>query len=385
VSGLDETILTNAREGFRLQYGEYPEFVVRAPGRVNIIGEHTDYNEGYVLPMALPYSTVIAASPISGNMVTVFSEGFGPAQFVLTDDPAETSGWSRYIHGMGSMIQTRGFQVLGWKGFIYSDIPSGANLSSSAALEIAAGVVFQQSSDIDISLMEIAALGRDVENNLMGVRSGIMDQLTCAFAESGAALLIDCRSLKMTPIELPKGASVVLMDTGTRRELSGTEYNKRRATCDQVASALGVQSLRDATIADLSSLDQIAEIGLRRAQHVLTENIRVLDAVNSMKQQRLGELGGFMNASHESLREDYNVSGPALDRIVEIAQSVSGCYGARMTGGGFAGSAVAIVDSGQVQQFCEQVSNLYRPPSEQPAETSPGLYPVEASAGVSII
>jgi len=378
-------MITKARKGFRSHFSEDPVFVSRCPGRVNLIGEHTDYNDGFVLPMALPFSTVIASSPVSSDLVKVHSEGFGYAQFSLSESPQESEGWIRYLHGMGSFLQSSGVPVTGWEGFICSDIPAGANLSSSAALEIASGITFRAVAGVDNPLMEIAEAGKAVENEIIGVRSGIMDQLACTFAEAGSALLIDCQSLELSPVALPKQVSVVVMDTGTRRELSGTAYNDRRETCERVAAAMGADSLRYVSLQDLRSVESVDDVGFRRARHVVTENQRVLDAVHYLRSNDLVQVGKLLNASHESLRSDYEVSGPALDKIVEIAQNVKGCYGARMTGGGFAGSAVALVANEHVQDFCSRVSDLFTAPEEQPAEVPTTLFVVEASAGVSII
>ena len=378
------TMITKARKSFRSHFNEDPVFVSRCPGRVNLIGEHTDYNDGFVLPMALPFSTVIAASPIPSDLVKVHSEGFGYAQFSLSEPPQESEGWSRYLHGMGALLKNSGVPVKGWKGFICSDIPAGANLSSSAALEVVSGITFRAVAGADTPLMEIAIAGQAVENEIIGIHSGIMDQLACTFAEAGSALLIDCQSLELSSVALPKQVSVVVMDTGTRRELSGTVYNDRRETCKRVATTLGANSLRDVSLQNLRSLESIDDVGLRRARHVITENQRVLDVVHCLRSNDLVQAGKLINASHESLRNDYEVSGPALDEIVEIAQNVKGCYGARMTGGGFAGSAVALVDNEHVQDFCAQVPDLFTAPEEQPAEAPTTLFIVDASAGVSI-
>ncbi|HJM29282.1 MAG: galactokinase [Acidimicrobiales bacterium] len=380
-----DALISKAQKEFRTYFKEEPAFVVRCPGRVNLIGEHTDYNDGFVLPIALPFSTVIAASPSSSDLVSAHSEGFGPAQFSLSEAPQKSVGWSRYLHGMGAFLRRSGIAVRGWNGYICSDIPAGANLSSSAALEMAAGMTFKTIAEADIPLMEIAAIGKAVENELMGVRSGIMDQLACAFAEAGSALLIDCQSLNLTLVELPKSVSVVVMDTGTRRDLSETAYNDRRETCERVSASLGAASLRELSLEDLASLGSVDEIGLRRARHVITENQRVLDLVKCLEGNALELTGEILNASHESLRNDYEVSGPALDKIVEIAQNVTGCYGARMTGGGFAGSAIALVDTSHVERFCEEVSDSFEVPAGQPAEAPTELYAVEASAGISVL
>ena len=370
-------------EGFQREFDSFPEILVRCPARVNLIGEHTDYNDGFVLPMAIPFETLIAASPSGDNMMTVTSEGFGSVKFSLEDNPMRTPGWGRFIHGMGSFMSRSQSAPLGWSGYISSTIPSGANLSSSAALEVASGTVFKSLGAMDVSLTEIALLGKRVENELIGVNSGVMDQLACALSEQGNALLLDCLSLDTSPVLIPEGTGVVIMDTGTRRELKSTSYNDRRKDCEVAASALGFSSLRDASMSDLKSLTDA--ISKRRAHHVVSENERVLKVVRSFAENDSATAGHLFNQSHTSLKEDFDVSGPALDRIVEIATTGPGCFGARMTGGGFAGSAVALVDRDQTNNFCDFVRDNFECPESQPAVASTRIYPVEASAGVSIL
>ena len=370
-------------EGFQREFDSFPEILVRCPARVNLIGEHTDYNDGFVLPMAIPFETLIAASPSGNNMMTVTSEGFGSMKFSLEDNPMQTPGWGRFIHGMGSFMSRSKSAPLGWSGYISSTIPSGANLSSSAALEVASGTVFKSLGAMDVSLTEIALLGKRVENELIGVSSGVMDQLACALSQQGNALLLDCLSLDTSPVLIPEGTGVVIMDTGTRRELKSTSYNDRRKDCEVAASALGFSSLRDASMSDLKSLTDA--ISKRRAHHVVSENERVLKVVRSFAENDSATAGDLFNQSHTSLKEDFAVSSPALDRIVEIATTGPGCFGARMTGGGFAGSAVALVDKDQVHNFCNFVRDHFECPESQPAVASTRIYPVEASAGVSIL
>ena len=370
-------------EGFQREFGSFPEILVRCPARANLIGEHTDYNDGFVLPMAIPFETLIAASPSGNNMMTITSEGFGSVKFSLEDNPMRTPGWGRFIHGMGSFMSRSQSAPLGWSGYISSTIPSGANLSSSAALEVASGTVFKSFGAMDVSLTEIALLGKRVENELIGVNSGVMDQLACALSQQGNALLVDCLSLDTSPILIPEGTGVVIMDTGTRRELKSTSYNDRRKECEVAASALGFSSLRDASMSDLKSLTDA--LSKRRAHHVVSENERVLKVVKSFAENDSATAGHLFNQSHTSLKKDFAVSSPALDRIVEIAITGPGCFGARMTGGGFAGSAVALVDRDKTNNFCDFVRDNFECPESQPAVASTRIYPVEASAGVSIL
>ena len=379
------TAFDRAVAAFEAIHGHRPRFVCRAPGRVNLIGEHTDYNDGFVLPMALPFDTAIAVEPVSEAMVDVASEGFGRTRFDFGPDTTTTAVWARYLHGMQVLLDDEQQAHRGWRGTIATDIPAGASLSSSAALEVAAGLAFTHAAGTTIDPTTVARLGQRVENEIMGLPSGIMDQLTSAASVAGAASLIDCRELSLAPAPLPSAATVVVMDTGTRRALVDSAYADRQATCARVATALGVAALRDLDLSDLDRLDPPDEIGRRRATHVITENARTLAAAAAMTADDAPELGRLMTASHVSLRDDYEVSGPALDAVVELARGTPGCLGARMTGGGFAGGAVALVTNEAVADFCELVAATYRAPATQPAEAEPALYAVTPAAGASVI
>lgn len=372
-----------AAQNYRDQYGTEPTLVVRAPGRVNLIGEHTDYNDGFVMPMALPYEVVIAGAPTTDGTVIASSEGFPAVEFSIHDRTVETSSWEAYVHGTALILLDEGHTISGWRACLASDIPAGASLSSSAALEVASGLAFVAAAGGDIDRKELARLGQRVENEVMGLPSGIMDQLASANSVEGAASLIDCRDLSSSPAPLPSGTTVVIMDTGTRRELVDSEYKARRADCEAAAAALGVAALRDATIDQLGELSD--ERVHRRARHVITENQRTLDAAAAMTSGAAAELGALMNASHTSLRDDYEVSGPALDHIVALAQRTAGCLGARMTGGGFAGAAVALVLSDAADSFIAEVESTFAAPPEQPSTAPVKLYAVQPAPGASIV
>jgi len=374
--------LQRATEQYRATYDREPTLVVRAPGRVNLIGEHTDYNDGFVLPMALPFAVAIAAEPRTDGSVAAVSEGFDPVEFAI-DDPVDPDSWSIYIHGTAKMLRDSDFTAEGWQGCLASDIPAGASLSSSAALEVASGLAFTGSAGASITPAEVARVGQRVENEVLNLPSGILDQLASAAAVDGSASLIDCRDLSTQAVPLPDGVEIVIMDTGTRRALVDSEYAARQADCQAAASAIGVAALRDATLDQLSLLhdDQLA----RRARHVIGENKRTLDAAEAMRNGDINKLGILMNASHASLRDDYDVSGPALDRIVEVAQQTAGCLGARMTGGGFAGAAVALVDSASVDAFTAAVLDGFVAPAEQPSTAPVRLYPVRPGPGAQVI
>lgn len=329
---------SRARQVFARSYSANCAFVATAPGRVNLIGEHTDYNDGFVLPMALPFATSIAAAPSGSDRVAVESAGYGTCSFRAGEVPADLPDWARYVAGVGSILAEEGHHVAGWNGSIDTDIPMGASLSSSAALEVAAGLAFTTAAGATIPRTELALICQRVENEVMGYQTGIMDQLISATAVDGHASLIDCRSLDATPAPLP--ASVLVIDTLSRRRLVDSEYDLRRASCERAAKALGVAKLRDATIDQLEAIADPTD--RRRAQHVIEENQRTLDAADAMLDGDAPRLGELMDASHNSLRDLYEVSGPELDAAVDILRDIDGCLGARMTGGGFAGCCVAL-------------------------------------------
>ncbi len=350
----------------------------RAPGRVNLIGEHTDYNDGLVLPMALPFATTVTLRARSDRMVHVDSTGFSPVRFSLDDPPEAIDGWGRYVGGMAAFLAADGVEVSGFTAHIDTDIPVGASLSSSAALEVAAGFGICGLARVDPDPIRIAQLGQRVENDIIGIQSGIMDQLISAVAKEGSATRIDCRTLEHQPVSLPTTSRVVIMDTMTRRELADSEYDLRRRACERAASRLGVDALRDATLEQVMTLSD--DIDKRRAHHVVTENQRVIEMVESLNAGELERAGALMNESHRSLSIDYEVSSPALDEMASIARRHDGCFGARMTGGGFAGSAVALIDASQTETFVAHVRTQW----EASNGAAPDIWAVDPSAGASV-
>ena len=346
-----------AIDGFRTRFGRDPELVITSPGRVNLIGEHTDYNEGFALPMAIDRATVIAASARADRHVEVESEGFGTAVFSL--DRLEKGGetWIEYVKGVAWAMGPE--STSGLDGFITSDIPLGASLSSSAALEIGAARVFSALAGNDWDPVEAAQLSQRAENEWVGMNSGIMDQLVCAAGCEGHALLIDCRSLDISPVPIPAGVSVVILDTGTRRRLTESRYNERRRQCEAAADAYGVSSLRDLSLEAIQAMVIGNPLLAKRALHVVSENARVLAAVDALRAGDAEGFGSLMATSHESLRSDFEVSSVELDVIVEAATEADGCLGARMTGGGFAGCAVALVETESAGDFATAVAHTY--------------------------
>ena len=266
-----------ALERHRAEFGTAPERLASAPGRVNLIGEHTDYNDGHVLPLALPMRTVITVEPTDGP-VTLVSEAFGETSFDPSTPASASSGWSRYVHGAVELARHDGYEVSPWRGVVTTDVPVGASLSSSAALEMAA-LLAACAHGRAPDPAALARLGQRIENEVIGLGTGIMDQLVSAAAVDGAALLIDCRSLDTRPVPLPDGVTVVVVDTGTRRELETSAYDERRADCAEAARLLGVAALRDADPDDWQRLEGRV---VMRARHVLGEQVRVAGAVEAM-------------------------------------------------------------------------------------------------------
>lgn len=368
---------SRAIEGFRTRFGGDPDLVVTSPGRVNLIGEHTDYNDGFVLPMAIDRSTVIAASRRLDRRVVAVSEDFGEDSFSLNGLRQGDGGWIEYVKGVAWAMDPQ--TLAGWDGYITSDIPLGASLSSSAALEVGVARLFGSLGRLSWDAVAAARATQRAENDWVGMNSGIMDQLVCAAGRRGHALLIDCRTLDMSSVSIPPEANFVVLDTGTRRKLTESRYNERRRECERAAEKFGVDSLRDLSTEALEEPGFVDPTLIKRARHVVTENVRTLSAVEALRSGDSAAFGRLMVASHESLRDDFEVSSVELDSIVEAALETEGCLGARMTGGGFAGCAVALVDAAATRAFTEGVANLY----QRNTGRQPSIYVVEPADGVS--
>lgn len=354
-----ESATERAVTAHRARWGR-PDLVVRAPGRVNLIGEHTDYNEGFTLPMALPFDTVLAMSNVgdpADGVVTIVSDGFGEVEIDPAADPTTIEAWARYISGVIRLLAEHEIPTGGWRATVATDIPTGASLSSSAAIEVATVTTLLARAGITWAPIDVARLGQRVENEVVGIPSGIMDQFISAGAVDGHASLMDCRALTLTPVRLPSDVVVAIIDSGTRRKLAEAAYGDRRASCQRAAAELGVDALRDATVEQVATISD--PVDRRRAHHIVTENQRTLDAVTALDRGDTARFGALMRESHASLRDDFEVSGPGLDAIVEIADDAPGCLGARMTGGGFAGCAVALVDADRTDEFRDHVVGRY--------------------------
>ncbi|GGO66528.1 galactokinase [Nonomuraea cavernae] len=343
-------------EAFRTAFGADPATVWHAPGRVNLIGEHTDYNDGFVLPFAVPWGVTAAISPRADRTIRLLSLQSSPGPITIAEH-GDAQGWTRYVVGVLAML---GDQVPGADIAIDGDVPQGAGLSSSAALEVSVAAALNDLHDLGLTPMELALLGQRAENDFVGMPCGIMDQAASALCEQGHALFLDCRSLghRRVPLDLAAhGLRLLVIDTRVHHEHAGGEYAKRRAECESAARKLGVAALRDVT--DLAgALDRLQGAERRRVMHVVTENHRVEALVGLLRAGAVTEIGALLNASHLSLRDQYEVSSPELDLAVE-ASLRGGARGARMTGGGFGGSAVALVAEDRLDSVRRSVEDAY--------------------------
>lgn len=368
-------------KAFQEIFGDKPTFLARAPGRVNLIGEHTDYNDGFVLPVAIDRAVWIALRPRDDRRVLVHSLDIGGKVDFSLNSAGRQENWGDYIVGLSWALQMEGYALEGWEGVLSGDVPKGAGLSSSAAVELATARAFTAVSKLDWEPARMAKICQQAENQWVGVNSGIMDQMVSAAADEGHALFLDCRSLEYEHVSLPDDVAVVVMDTSTRRGLVGSAYNERRAQCEEAAKYFGVPALRDVSLEEFNAnSDNLTDTVMRRARHIITENQRVLDAVAAMRAGDMQGVGRLFNDSHASLRDDFEVTNEALNQIVECAQGYPACYGARMTGAGFGGCAVALVKREQVEEFVSAVEADYRLKSGLEAE----MYVCQASAGTSV-
>ncbi len=347
---------------FRAQFGHEPAWIARAPGRVNLIGEHTDYNDGFVFPAAIDRFTWIAASPTDG-LSELVSANLGLAAPVdVTDSiPGAVTDWGQYAAGMAWAFREAGYSVGNLRAAVASNVPMGSGVSSSAALEMALAAYWQAESGLDVDQVAMAKIGQRCENGYIGLRTGIMDQLASANGRAGAAMFIDTRSLEIAYAPVPSGLSMVILDTLKPRALTASAYNERRSQCEAAAAVLGVASLRDATLAGLeAAVDQMDPTAFRRARHVISENQRCLDFRLALENSDLDQIGALMAGSHNSLRDDYEVSCTELDAMVEAALASPGVVGVRMTGAGFGGCCIALVNSSQVDAFNRSCLTAYK-------------------------
>ncbi|HXM98158.1 MAG TPA: galactokinase [Candidatus Dormibacteraeota bacterium] len=380
-----------ANEFAEIQKFFYQQFqgeprIYRAPGRVNLIGEHTDYNDGFVMPAAIDFYVWVAISPRPDRKLIVHSVNFSETVEIdlLNEDPKPKKHWSDYVQGVVLMLQRANHAIRGADIVIRGDVPIGSGLSSSAAIEVSTGFALLDIAGLTIDRVELAKLCRRAENEFVGAQVGIMDQFISACGHKGRALMLDCRSLEFKLLPVPSSVSLVICNTMIRHELSKGEYNTRRKECGEAVRLLsgvlpGIRALRDVTPQDLQRHCAILPpVILKRVRHVVSEDARVQDAAAALQRQDLSTFGNLMGESHRSLRDDYQVSCRELDIAVELAAGVPGVYGARMTGGGFGGCTINLVASQSVQDFKRHVSEGY----ERKTGISPQIFVSSAAEGV---
>jgi galactokinase len=352
---------------FAAHFDGPPTLVARAPGRVNLIGEHTDYNDGFVLPCAIGPATMVAASKRDDREICIVAADFGGATdiFSLTAISHSKHVWANYIRGMVDALQKSGFALTGANLAIAGNLPKGAGLSSSASLEVAVGQAMLALTGTEIDRTRLAQIAQAAECDFVGTKCGIMDQLISAQGKADHALLIDCRSLQLTDVPIAQDVAIMIVHSGVTRGLVDGHYNERRRQCEAAAAAMGVAALRDADLAMLEAakLDPVTH---KRARHVVTENQRTLDAAHALRTGDLKTLGRLMAASHISMRDDFEITVPAIDNLVALLKSVIGeTGGARMTGGGFGGACVALLGRADIAEVTKAVEAGYKTPDGQ--------------------
>lgn len=385
-AGFDDVIGT-LRSEFHAHFEGEPRFF-RAPGRVNLIGEHTDYNDGFVMPTAIGFDTWVAAAPAkSGKEFVVYSaQQRQTAKFPAAEaNPQPCHDWTDYARGVKVQLEKAGVRCDGASLLVDGHVPIGAGLSSSAAIEVASAIALIDIAGASLDGTSIARLCQRAENEFVGARCGIMDQFTSLHGQRGHALMLDCRSLEFRPLPLPGDVNLVICNTMVKHSLAAGEYNARRAQCEACVSELskvhpGISALRDVSESDLSrNAGKLPAPLARRARHVVTENTRVLLAAEALESGNMQRFGELMYQSHLSLKDEYQVSCPELDVMVELARVIPGTIGARMTGGGFGGCTINVVEEEAVDEFVARVSRGY----EQATAIKPEIYVTQANEGAA--
>ncbi len=382
-------------EIFQECFGCAPDHIARAPGRVNLLGEHVDYNDGFVLPAAIDHATYIAFSKTSAPHSALYSVDFAEAAFFSpTELPAKTQSdgsplpdWARYPAGVIWSLQEAGQSTPNMQAAFASDVPRGAGLSSSASVEMAFAIAWQTLGGWTLPPMQLALLAQKAENQYVGVNCGIMDQFASACGEKDRLMLLDCRSLEYRSLPLPKDAAIVIADTSVRRSLTASAYNDRRAACEEAVRLLkhdlpDIKALRDVSVDEFNQLAyKLPDEVQKRARHVVEEIERTTRAISLLQSGDVAGFGRLMNECHASLRDLYEVSIPELNIMASAAQSLDGCYGARLTGAGFGGCVASLVARDQVSAFVKNLAAEY----ESETRRHPEIYICEASSGAGII
>lgn len=360
------TQFTTVNTLFETLFGYAPQKLIQAPGRVNLIGEHTDYNDGFVLPCAIDYQAVVAAAKRSDRTVRVISLDYNNAmdEFSLDEEISFVEGkmWANYIRGVVKFLMLRGYEFGGADIAVTGNVPQGAGLSSSAALEVVIGQTFKTLYNLPITQQEIALNGQQAENQFVGCNCGIMDQLISAQGKQNHALLIDCRSLETKAVSMPEDMTVMIINSNKKRGLVDSEYNIRREQCEKAAKHFGVSALRDVSMRDFSAHKTgLDEVAVKRARHVITENTRTLAAAEALRAGNMTIMAKLMAESHASMRDDFEITVPEIDTLVEIVKAQIGEQGGvRMTGGGFGGCIVALLPPALVNSVKAAVEAQYQ-------------------------
>ncbi|HEX8184739.1 MAG TPA: galactokinase [Blastocatellia bacterium] len=369
---------------FQERYGQGAR-VYRAPGRVNLIGEHTDYNEGFVMPAAIDFYTRVAIAPRDDRKLAVYSEEFSEGvEFDMNEpDPRPSGQWSDYVRGVAVVLEQAGYRLRGASLYVQSEVPIGSGLSSSAAIEVATGLALLDTAGLTIDRTELARLCRRAENEFVGARVGIMDQFISCNGKSGHALMLDCRSLEYRLLPVPDEVRLVVCNTMVKHANASGEFNVRRSECEEGVRLLArslpnVRALRDVTLDDLERYgSDLPAVIYKRCHHVIMENARVVEAAAALERGDLDYFGKLMKESHRSLRDDYEVSSSELDVMVDLAYKTAGVYGARMTGGGFGGCTINLVRDDSVAEFKREIARGY----EEATGIHPEIYTCTAAEG----
>ncbi|MEZ9389887.1 galactokinase [Vibrio lentus] len=380
-------LIQNVKASFEQVLGYRATHIVQAPGRVNLIGEHTDYNDGFVLPCAINYQTVVAAAKRDDNIVRVVSVDYDNAvdEFDITQEITfqQDKMWANYIRGVVKCLMGRGFEFKGADISVTGNVPQGAGLSSSAALEVVIGQTFKVLYNLEISQAEVALNGQQAENEFVGCNCGIMDQMISAEGRANHAMLLDCRSLETQAVSMPEDMAVVIINSNKKRGLVDSEYNTRREQCEEAARIFGVPALRDVTIEQFNTkVTELDEMVAKRARHVITENDRTVEAAQALRTHDMKRMGELMAESHASMRDDFEITVKEVDTLVDMVKDVIGDQGGvRMTGGGFGGCIVALVPPALVDEIKTTVEQKY----QAATGLKESIYVCQAKDGASLI
>ncbi|MCX2497488.1 galactokinase [Plesiomonas shigelloides] len=380
-------LINKVKTSFKITFGYDPNYIIQAPGRVNLIGEHTDYNEGFVLPCAINYQIIVTAAKRSDSMVRVVSVDYGNDfdEFDIKKDIIfkKNKMWANYIRGVVLCLLKRGCNLGGVDISVGGNVPQGAGLSSSAALEVVIGQTFKELFNLAITQAEIALNGKKAESEFVGCNCGVMDQMISATAIDNHATLLDCRNLTIEPVPIPENISVIIINSNVKRDLVDSEYNFRRQQCEEVAHFFGVKALRDVTIEDFNANSYKLNCVLtKRARHIITENHRTIEAAKALSKNDMKRMGTLMAQSHESMKNDFEITISEIDFLVEIVKDIVGERGgARMTGGGFGGCVVALVPLELVDTVMYAVKSRYK----LATGIDPSVYICKAKQGAGLL